>query len=212
LAIFINNDGKEIFRMNGYYKPKLFKAALKYIEGKHYKKLSFNAYSASIVESTGSGLIDEEFFSLSTNLKYFAINSRENNKEVVLLFSQDRCDACIDLHAEKFKNKEVVSALTKKYNVLKINTLGNKKIKDLEGQLVTESHFSEALNIKYTPTLLFMKDGREIFRYESYLNNEDFSIMIEYITTTAWSKHISFQKWLRDEKIKRWTENPNNED
>ena len=202
MLVFYLGDGTEVFRMKGYYKPDQFKAALQFIAGGHYKSTNFRAYSAAHVPQSvaKSGLIDEMFFVKTGNINKLALDAKKRNKGVALLFTQNQCSSCVELHEEIFSDAAIVSRLASKYEVVRINVLGKSEIKDLSGKATTEAKLAEALRIRYTPTIVFLDEaGSEIIRYESYLKRHDFTGLVQFVTTDAWQHTTSFQDWLRDE-------------
>ena len=201
MLVFYLGDGTEVFRMKGYYKPDQFKVALQYIAGGHFKSTSFRAYASEHLPHTvvKSGLIDEAFFAKTNDISQLAVEAKKQNKGLALLFTQAQCPSCVELHQEIFSDTAIVDRLTSKYAVVRINVLGQSAIKDLFGQPTTESRLADALRIRYTPTIVFLDHtGAEIIRYESYLKRQDFTGLVQFVTTNAWQKTPSFQDWLRD--------------
>lgn len=202
MLVFYSGDGTEIFRMKGYYKPDQFKVALQYLAGGHYKSTNFSAYAVENLPpvETRSGLIDEKFFTKTGNINKLAKQAEKNSKGIALLFTQEQCASCVELHKEIFSDAEIVSGLTKKYEIVRINVRGKSEIKDLSGKTVNESKLADALGVRYTPTIIFLDgSGAEIIRYESYLKRKDFTGLVKFVTTDAWRQSNSFQDWLRDD-------------
>lgn len=202
MLVFYLGDGTEVFRMKGYYKPDQFKAALQYIAGGHFKSTNFRAYSSAHITQTAakSGLIDERFFTKTVDINKLAVAAKKHSKGVALLFTQDQCPSCVELHEEIFSDAAIVGRLAKKYEIVRINVLGQSAIKDLSGKPTTESQLADALRIRYTPTIIFLDHaGSEIIRYESYLKRQDFTGLVQFVTTNAWQHTPSFQDWLRDD-------------
>ncbi len=199
MITFYNPSGKEIFRMAGYYPPAKFKAALDYIAGKHYKDMSFSEYSMKhVIEPTKKGLLDEPFFVKSQNLKTVANNASKNNKGYALMFEQDECAGCVEIHETSFADKAFVNNLTNNFDVVQINLWGKKKVTSIANAQTSEEDLGKSLQVRYTPTIIFYDNkGKEILRHESYLKPEHFATLVTYVTTDARLKYSSFQDWLR---------------
>ena len=199
MVSFIGPDGKEIFRMAGYYKPHLFKAALDYVADGDYKKISFREYAAKHApEEAKAGLIDEPFFSKSRDLKAAAAAAAKHGKGIALLFEQAQCADCVEMHKKSFGDPAVVKKLSQNFDVVRINMWDQKALVDLTGNKTTETKLAAALQVRYSPTIIFFdKNGKEILRHESYLKPEHFATLLTYLTTDARIKYKSFQDWLR---------------
>jgi len=202
MIIFYSGDGAEIFRMKGYYKPNQFRAALQYLADGRYKSQSFKDYAAANIPqvSAKSGLIEEAFLIKTANIESLATVAKNNNKGVALLFAQEQCASCVELHEEIFSDAAMVKRLTEKYAVTRINVLSKSDIKDFSGNNIQEGKLADKFRIRYTPTIIFLDaNGKEIIRYESYLKRQDFAGLVTFVTTDAWRSALSFQDWLRDE-------------
>lgn len=198
---FFGPDGKEVFRIAGYYKPQLFKTALRYVAEGRYAQTSFRDYALKYApEPVKKGLIDEPLFTKTTDLKLAAAQAGAKNKGVALLFEQAQCASCVELHEKTFSDERAVRKLTKKFDVVRVDLWGKRTILGLDGKNVTESELGQALEVRYTPTIIFYdKTSNEIFRYESYRKPEHFLVLLTYLTTDGYVKYKSFQDWLRAE-------------
>lgn len=200
---FFGPDGKEVFRMAGYYKPQLFKTALRYVAEGAYQQTSFREYVRKYAqESGGSGLIDTPIFSQATDLHLAMAAAREKKKGIALLFEQEQCVSCVEMHAKIFTDKRAVDKLTKAFDVMRVNLWGSRALKDFDGSATTEAGLGQSLAVSSTPTIIFFDpESKEVFRYDSYRKPEDFLVLLTYLTTDARLKYPSFQDWLRVEYI-----------
>lgn len=201
MTVFFAADGTELFRMAGYYKPPMFKSALRYVADGRYKQESFREYSRRVAaDSSFDTLKDEPFFEHSGDLKGLLKSSAKKGKGMALVFEQKQCLGCDELHSQTFKNKAVIDGLTGAFSVARIDIWGNRQIKNISGSAVKESRFAEAMDIRYTPTIIFFDQmGKEIFRFDSYRKPEHFAIVLKYLSSGAYKKYASFQDWLRAE-------------
>lgn len=199
LVGFFGPDGKEVFRLPGYYQqPEMFRTGLKYVIGKHYDRLSFSEYAARLSpQKTTKGLIDEPFFSREQNLASLLASSAKRNKGVALVFEQEICAACRELHDNKFRQAALASALTRHFAVVQLDIWGKRAIKDFRNQDSSDSRLAKTLDIRYTPTIVFFdRQGKEILRLESYLTPAHFGDLIRFATTDARKRYGSFQEYL----------------
>lgn len=199
LIVFIGEDGKEKFRMPGYYKPALFRLALDYVSSKSYDSIAFREYATQKIKLASKGLQDKSFFLSGDSLKQLKTDAARQNKSLAILFEQEKCEDCAELHETSFSDAETLAKLNGHFQVKQLNAYGNKALTDLDGSPTTEAKLAEKYKITYTPTIVFLnQDGDEIKRYDSYLIPEHFSTLMTYITTDAMQRHASFQDWLRE--------------
>ena len=198
---FFGAGGKEVFRIAGYYKPQLFKTALKYVAEGRYTQVSFRDYAQKYApEQVKKGLIDEPLFTKTADLKTTMASAAEKNKGMALLFEQEQCEGCVELHEKTLKDERAVNKLTQKFAVVRIDLWGKRPLLGLDGKRTTESELAQTLDVRYTPTIIFFdKNSKEIFRYESYRRPEHFLVLLNYLTSDGYLKYKSFQDWLRAE-------------
>ena len=102
------------------------------------------------------------------------------------------------MHKKSFGDPAVVKKLSQHFDVVRINMWDQKELVDLTGNKTTETKLAAALQVRYSPTIIFFdKNGKEILRHESYLKPEHFATLLTYLTTDARIKYKSFQDWLR---------------
>lgn len=198
---FYGADGKEVFRIAGYYKPRLFKTALKYIAEGRYTQTTFRDYAQKYApEPLKKGLIDEPLFTKTVDLKTTFARAAAKNKGIALLFEQEQCESCVELHEKTLADERAVKKLTKKFDVVRMDLWGKRPILGLDGKRITESELGQVLDVRYTPTIIFFdKAGKEVFRYESYRKPEHFLVLLNYLISDGYLKYKSFQDWLRAE-------------
>lgn len=199
LVGFFGPDGKEVFRLPGYFQqPDMFRAGLTYVIEKQYDKVPFSEYAAKRAPQTlTKGLIDEPFFSREDDFGTLLARAAKSNKGVALVFEQAVCAGCAELHEKKFRNAALSKALTNQFEVARLDIWGKRAIKDFRNQASSDSLLAKSLNIRYTPTIVFFdRRGTEILRLESYLTPEHFGDLITYATTDARKRYASFQEYL----------------
>ncbi len=205
MTLFVNGEGQELFRMAGYYKPPMYKAALEYVAGGHYATQKFREYARNVPQQETSGILHQEpFFSATDDLQALAKEAAADHKGVALLFEQKHCASCDEMHREALADAVAVERLTSKFKVTQLDLWGQRALKGLDGAATTEAKLGEALDIRYTPTLVFFDpDGQEIFRYDIYRKAEHFRIVMLYLQSGAYTRYQSFQDWLRLDYEKR---------
>jgi thioredoxin-related protein len=202
MTVFFAPDGAELFRMAGYYKPPVFKAALRYVAEKRYGHETFREYQRRTAADSSTERLQEEPFLVATNdLKDSLARAAKRGKGLALVFEQQHCPGCDELHGQTFKDRHVVDTLTGAFDVVRLDTWGTRQIRYIDGSIIKESRIAEDMDIRYTPTVVFLDQrGGEIFRFDSYRKPEHFAVVLRYLSTGAYLRYSSFQEWLRAEK------------
>lgn len=179
--LFLDEKGAIIARLNGYYPPHRFTAALDYAAGLAGKGVRFEEFMRTAVkESASSRLHDQPFFrKLPVELK--------GARPVALLFETPYCSGCDEMHGEGFKRPEV-RKLLERFDVYRL-TLDDRR--DAMGT------WAGALRVAYTPTLVFFDGGEEVFRVEAYLRPFHLASALEYVASGAHRKEPSFQRFIQ---------------
>lgn len=192
-------DGKEVFRFPGYVRqPEMFRLGLRYVIDKQHEQMSFKEYAAKFnINVIKKGLIDEPFFTRENNLNALLASASRKNKGVALVFEQKVCADCIELHEKNFSNASLIGALTKHFEVVRLDIWGKRGLRDFYGRASSERQLANTLSVRYTPSIIFFdQEGMEILRLESYLTPEHFRDLITFVTTDARKRYGSFQEWL----------------
>lgn len=198
--LFLNEDGKVVLRVNGYYAPDKFELALDFAAGKHDKEGSFKDYYAKLktdgkitkTATTGRSIAD----SLPVPLK-LKDDRKDSGRPLLVIFEQTDCDACDELHKDILTRKEVGYALSNlDIAVIDVNTDSSLQTPDGRDQKITD--WVKSLEIKYTPSLVFFDtDGGEVFRTEAYLKTFHLHGAMDYVISGAYQWQPEFQRFLQ---------------
>ena len=125
----------------------------------------------------------------------------QNNKRVMIYFSQQGCPYCAKLVEENFTDPEIEAFVRKHFDGITINMWGDREIVSVGGQSFTEKSFAEALKVQYTPTLLFLNEqGQTILRLNGYYPAKKFRKALQYAGLKL-EKQSSFNEFmLSDQK------------
>ncbi|MCP4076069.1 MAG: thioredoxin fold domain-containing protein [Gammaproteobacteria bacterium] len=199
--LFLNEQGRVILRLNGYYPPGKFRQALHYVAEKQESKLSFNEFMlASQASKTGS-LIGEDFFTQETNLKSL-LNSAD--KPLAVYFESADCAECSTLHSRVLTDSPTRQLVNDMLNV-QLNVHSDVKITTTDGKHISQHDYAKQLNIGYTPSVvLFDKQGKEVHRMEGFLKTFHFQSSLAYVLEQAYLTQPSFQRYIssRGEKLR----------
>lgn len=103
-------------------------------------------------------------------------------KRLVLYFHQDGCPYCNLLVENNFKNPSILNYMQENFDLVAINMWGDREVVQVGGQPFTEKTLAEALNVDFTPTLLFFSKQHEVvFRLDGYRPPDEFTYMLNYV-------------------------------
>ncbi|MGH8694543.1 MAG: thioredoxin fold domain-containing protein, partial [Burkholderiales bacterium] len=95
--LFFDEKGGVALRINGYYPPHRFHAALDYVAGKHESKIAFAEFLKQHAREPASGKLHEQPFFLKPPLDLDR-SRRPGTRPLAVLFEQKQCAACDELH------------------------------------------------------------------------------------------------------------------
>lgn len=103
-------------------------------------------------------------------------------KRIIVLFVQDGCPYCHALVNNNLSQKTIRDHLRAHFDVILINLWGDREVLSTGGRRYTEKTFAAALNIQFTPTLLFMDErGGIVLRLNGYLPPARFAAALRYV-------------------------------
>lgn len=194
--LFLDENGKVILRVNGYYKPNKFMTALNYVTGKHEKASTFRAYYKKSKPPKSHGKLHEQAF-ISKPPHNLTRIKKKNAKPLMVLFEQKQCPACDELHSDVFNRVETLGFL-EKFDVVQFDMWSKKtSLTTPDGKQTTANKWANDLDIKYAPSLVFFdQKGKEVFRVEAYLKAFHFQSILDYVSSEGYKEQPSFQRWI----------------
>ncbi len=193
--LFIDEQGEDVLRINGYYPPHKFDLALDYASAGHARNESFRDFLARKDPAPASGKlhIQPEYLRPPYQLNSIVGLS---DKPLMVLFEQKQCAACDELHLDILKRPESVEQ-TGRLNIVLFDTWADTPVVTPDGQKTKVSEWAKSLNIQYTPSLVFFdKSGAEVFRAEGYLRAFHIQSVMEYVSSGAYLEEPEFQRFV----------------
>jgi thioredoxin-related protein len=196
--LFFNEDKKVVFRANGYYPPEKFSALLDYIGTKQEATISYQDYMAKVNPQPASGRLHDDINSVAsvTDLQQSLQRAKEQNKYLLVMFEQKKCNSCDELHLDILKRKESVELLSR-FNVVVLDMWSGEMITTPAGKKMKISEWAKQLDVKYAPSLLFFDNqAQEVFRIDAYLKAFHTQSVMDYVSTGAYLKQSNFQRYI----------------
>ena len=192
--IFFDEKGEVTLRLNGYYPPRRFEAALDYVAGRMDSKLAFPDYLARTVKDEASETLHPEPFFISSPPN---LTRRAGGKPLAVVFETAYCADCDEMHREGFQRPEVKAELAK-FDVARLALGKRTSITTPDGKPARADHWARDLKVVYTPSIVFFDPaGQEVFRTEAYLRPFHLSGSFAYVSSGAYAKEPSFQRFLQ---------------
>ncbi len=192
--LMLNEQGKVVLRINGYYHPGKFEAAVDYVGQHKETALSFAEYYHQLQPAKPSGKLHDEAFLLKPpyNLQQLAISS----KPLMLLFEQKQCQPCDEYHTDVYQRPESQEQLLR-FNIVRLDMWADTPVVNFDGQKTTARSLAKELDVKYAPSMVFLdKAGNEVFRAEAYLKAFHLQSILDYVASGAYQTQPNFQRYI----------------
>lgn len=190
--LFLDEKGKVVLRVNGYYPPHQFLAALEYVAGKNESKTDFRSFYAKKSPPKSSGKLNKQSFFMKPP---YRLTRKKGQKPLAVLFEQKDCPACDTLHKTIFPLAETKKQLDR-YDVVQLDMWSKEKLTTPSGKKTTASKWAKELGISYAPSLVCFNDGKEAVRMEAFLKSFHVQSVLDYCASRAYLKEPSMQRWL----------------
>jgi thioredoxin-related protein len=191
--LFLDESGKVALRLNGYYPPADFRAALNYVAQKLETRISFAEYRAASLPDSEGKLIDEDFFLAEPDLKQLLISQQ---RPLVVYFETADCGECETMHRRILTDPATRKLVTQASNV-QLNMASRQPLTTPDGRQTTATEWAQELGIAYTPSLLFFDtDGKEVMRIDAFLKTFHFQSVYAYVLERAYLDVPEFQRYI----------------
>jgi len=193
--LFLDEQGEELLRINGYFPPHKFDIALDYVAGKHENDGAFREYLAQRAPAPATGKLHIQPAYLKPP---YQLNSivKLSKKPLLVYFEQKQCAACDELHEDILLRPES-RELEKQFQPVLLDTWADTPLITPDGKKTTAAKWAKDLNIQYTPSLVFFdNNGVEVFRTEGYLKAFHIQSSMEYVASGAYQHETEFQRFV----------------
>jgi thioredoxin-related protein len=195
--LFLDEKGRTVLRINGYYPPHKFTTALDYVAGKLETKLSYHDYLAQRQPAPASGKLHREADYLQPPLD-LRPSKRAGDKPLLVLMEMKQCPPCDELHQQILSKPGLQDSL-RKFDVALVDIWSAEPLVTPDGQHLKSSDWAAKLKVNYAPSMiLFDPQGREVFRTESYLRTFHTQAALEYVASGSYLDQPNFQRYVQD--------------
>lgn len=191
--VFLNEQGADALRVNGYYPPHRFMAALDYVATRQESKQSFRDYVQHQSPIAARGQLHQEPEYLQPPYKL----NRRGGKPLAVFFEQRDCPPCDELHQDVLARTASRDQLNR-FDVAVLDMWSKTPVTTPEGQSKTAAEWARELNVQYAPTLvMFDAAGKEAFRTEAYLRAFHMQSALDYVASGAYREQPNFQRYIQ---------------
>lgn len=192
--IILDESGKQKLRINGYFYPEKFSAALDYARKGGAGDIRFSEFFKAKDHQRASGKLHEASFLLPAPYNLQAL--LRDKKPLLVLFEQKVCKACDEQHNDVFKRQETRKQLDR-FNVVRLDMWARTPLIDTMGNQTTAKAYANSLNINYAPSMVFFDNkGKEVFRSEAYLKSFHIQSSLDYVASGAYRTQPNFQRYI----------------
>lgn len=192
--LFLDEQGSVVLRVNGYYPPHRFMAALDYAATHQETKQSFRDYVQQHAAAAGQGRLHDD---ASTLKPPYALDKRPGGRPLAVLFEQRDCPPCDELHQD-ILNRAASRQQLDKFDVVVLDMWSKTSLTTPDGKAATAADWARELGVLYAPTLvMFTSDGREAFRTEAYLRAFHLQSALDYVASGAFREQSNFQRYIQ---------------
>lgn len=199
--IFFDRQGREAFRIRGYYSPYRFRAALEYVAEGYYQHESFADFMARAdppPRFDAKDLSSEDFF---TPPPYSLARQRfAAQQPLVVFFEQGDCHSCDILHSDPLADEQT-RRLLEGFEAVQLDVFSETPVITPQGKRLSASAWAKELDIAYTPTLVFFDEqGKEIIRIDALVGIYRLRGVFEYVASKGYLEAPTFQRWRQQQR------------
>lgn len=129
----------------------------------------------------------------------------EEGKGLLVLFEQQGCPYCRELHKVNFARPEIADYIQANYNTVQIDLFGARETTDFNGETYEERDLAGEWGVHFTPTTVLFpasaagtssREEAEAFRTPGYLKPFHYMSALEYVAEGAYTER-GFQRFLQ---------------
>ncbi|AHK80174.1 thioredoxin [Ectothiorhodospira haloalkaliphila] len=193
--LMFNEDFETVARLNGYYEPHRFRAALSYIGEGLENEMSFPEYFEQVGGEPASGELHvrEDWMQPPMDL---AAALEDGDKPLLIFFEQAQCSACDELHGDILQREETQAQL-ERFQVAQVDIWSDTPLITPDGVSTTAREWAREAGVLYTPTMaLYTSEDGEVIRTEGYLRSFHVQSVMAYVATGAYRDEPELQRYL----------------
>jgi thioredoxin-related protein len=210
--LLFDQTGKLVLRIDGYFPPHRFLAAVEYVGQGRDAEESFRAHLARRAPVPASGRLHyargylQKPYDLKAALQH-------DPRPLLVLFEQHQCRACDELHDDIFQ-RPVTRKLLAHFQIVLLDQWADTPLVTPQGRRTTARAWAGALGVDYAPRMVFFdRSGQQVFATGGYLRAFHVQSALDYVASGAYRVQPEFQRYIetradqlraRGQKINLW--------
>jgi thioredoxin-related protein len=195
--VFLDEQGNQLLRINGYYAPHKFMAALDYVGQKMEGETAFRDYVAQVKPEPSTGMLHTEVSTVAEPYDLRA-EARGNKKPMLVFFEQQQCAACDELHQDILR-RDGSAELLGQFDVLVLDMWSDTPVTTPSGEKTTTREWARSLEVNYAPSMVFFNTaGEVVFRTGGYLKAFHVQSVMDYVASGAYREQPELQRYIDD--------------
>ena len=126
----------------------------------------------------------------------------DSGKLLVLLWEQEGCTYCNQMHEVAFSYEEIVDVAKANFHIVQMDMRGERPFVDFKGNKSTEGKIAKSMAVTFTPTTQFHDQAGEVYRMPGYANPPVFKAVYDYVVEKGY-KDGSFRDWIKKKSGER---------
>lgn len=120
----------------------------------------------------------------------------QKGKRFAIIWEQKGCPYCKETHLVNLAKPEIADYIQKHFVVLQLDLWGARKVKDFDGEEISEKELAQKHGVRFTPTVQFFPPkapegkvsgrGLEVARMPGYMRPFPFLVMFQYVQDEAY--------------------------
>ena len=193
--LFLDETGRVVARLDGYWPPQRFRAVLDYVAAKRETVEPLADWLARHAKDAPRAPRADEPFLMRPPYDFA---KRRAAKPLAVVFESADCDACDEMHREAFRRKDVRTELAR-FDVARLMLGAATPVVTPAGKATTAGAWARELGVAYTPSVVFFDaSGAEVFRVAAYFRPFHVASAFAYVAGGAYRDEPSFQRWMRE--------------
>jgi thioredoxin-related protein len=145
----------------------------------------------------------ESFLELADDLD----SATKSGKRFAIMWELRGCPYCKETHLVNFARPDIEEFIKANFEILQLNIIGARKVKDFDGNEISEKALAAKYGVRFTPTFQFFPERpeglaalapekREVARAPGYLRPDDFLALFRYVREKGYATK-SFRDYLK---------------
>jgi len=190
--LFLDAKGKQIYRINGYWNPTMFRHALEYVQTKSYKTMKLFAFIKAKAR-------DQRYTFRAHPMLTRLTDFSKARKPIAVLFEDKNCTACPKLHDKILSRADIKKELSA-FTFTRLDAYSRQSIIDIDGNKTTPEAWARKLNLGASPTIVVFDKGKERQRIGAELYAFHFQYALRYVSSKSYKTHPNWIKYLTEQE------------